>query len=101
MIVEYIRYQIPQDQAEAFVSAYEAAAQYLRASDACLGYEISQCTEDRSQFIVRISWQSEAAHLQGFRRSELFKPFLSAVRAFIPQIQEMRHYEPTTLRWTR
>ena len=98
MIVEYIRYRIEPAQAEAFVAAYETAAQSLRASSHCHGYELSRCTEAPEHFILRIEWESEQAHLEGFRRSEEFKPFLAAIRPYIPNIEEMRHYALTTVR---
>ena len=101
MIVEYIRYQIPTERDEAFRSAYTRAAASLRASVHCLGYELSRCEEDRSSYILRIHWTSTSDHLQGFRRSPEFGPFLAEVRPFIEQIQEMRHYEPTELVWSR
>jgi quinol monooxygenase YgiN len=45
-------------------------------------------------------WDSEEGHMQGFRKSEQFKPFFAAVQPFIKSIEEMRHYEPM-LRWSR
>lgn len=101
MIVEYIRYRIDPDRTDAFVSAYEAAQASLRASPHCLGYELTRCTEAPEHFTLRIEWDSADGHLQGFRRSPEFGPFLAAVRPFVPAIEEMRHYEPTPLRWAR
>jgi hypothetical protein len=34
--------------------------------------------------------------LQGFRRSDDFKPFLEATGSFYDDIEEMTHYEVTT-----
>jgi quinol monooxygenase YgiN len=101
VIVEYIRYQIPAERDEAFRSAYGRAVDSLRASPHCLGYELSRCEEEPSSYVLRILWTSTADHLQGFRRSAEFGPFLAEVRPFIEQIQEMRHYEATELVWSR
>lgn len=95
MIVEYIRYEA--SDALALVSAYEAARTALDTSPHCLAYELSRCTEDPKSVIVRIEWDSSEGHLQGFRKSPEFAGFLSAVRPFIEQIREMRHYEVTTV----
>jgi len=38
--------------------------------------------------------------MNGFRTSGQFKPFLP-VQRFIKSIEEMRHYELTSIRWTR
>jgi quinol monooxygenase YgiN len=101
MINEYIRYRVPSDRAEAFSRAYEEASVSLRASEHCLGYELSRCTEDREQFILRIQWDSADGHIHGFRSSPAFPPFLKAVAPFMPSIEEMRHYEITPLDWRR
>jgi quinol monooxygenase YgiN len=101
MIVEYIRYSIEPSRAKDFLSAYEAAAKSMKDSPHCLGYELTQCTEARESFILRILWDSAEGHLKGFRTSPEFKPFFAAVAPFGKDIQEMRHYELTTLRWSR
>jgi quinol monooxygenase YgiN len=101
MIVEYIRYRIDASQANAFIAAYETASNSLRDSAHCLGYELSRCTEAPESYVLRILWDSEEGHLQGFRKSEQFKPFLAAIRPFIEKIEEMRHYQRTELSWTR
>lgn len=71
MIVEYIRYRIEPSQATAFLSAYETASKSLRASSHCFGYELSQCTDARESYTL------------------------------IERIDEMRHYEFTSIRWSR
>ena len=101
MITEYIRYRIDPSQEKAFLGAYEKASKSLKDSSHCLGYELSQCTEARESYILRILWDSEEGHLQGFRKSEQFRPFFAAVQPFIKSIEEMRHYASTPLRWSR
>jgi quinol monooxygenase YgiN len=101
MIVEYIRYRIDPSQAKDFLGAYETASKSLKDSPHCLGYELTQCTEARESYTLRIQWDSEEGHIQGFRKSEQFKPFFAAVQPFIKSIEEMRHYELTPLRWSR
>ena len=93
MIVEYIRYAIPEDRADTFEAAYRAAGASLEASPNCRRYEIARCTEDPTAFVVRIEWDSLDGHMQGFRNSPEFREFFSAVGPFVSQIEEMRHYE--------
>ena len=95
MIVEYIRYTIPEEGRGAFVDAYERAAKALAASPHCLQYELSACDEDPSQYVLRIEWDSSEGHLGGFRRSEHFRAFLPHIQPYIKAIAEMRHYTPT------
>lgn len=101
MIVEYIRYKIAEGRAGDFVQAYDKAAESLRASRHCLGFELSRCSEAPEHFILRIQWDSSEGHLQGFRKSPEFGPFFAAVKPFLSDIEEMRHYELTAVRWTR
>jgi quinol monooxygenase YgiN len=93
MIVEYIRYQIAEPDRAAFESAYGRAQAALTRSAHCLGYELSQCSEDRGSYILRIEWDSAEGHLRGFRSGPEFPEFLANVRPFVGAIAEMRHYE--------
>ena len=95
MIVEYIRYQVPIARADAFLASYRDAAAELRASPHCRRYEISQCTEEPTSFVVRIEWDSLDGHLQGFRKEAQFPSFFAKVKPFFDAIQEMRHYALT------
>jgi quinol monooxygenase YgiN len=101
MIVEYIRYTIEPSRAQELLGAYEVASKSLEESPHCLGYELTQCTEARESFILRIEWDSEEGHLKGFRTSAQFRPFFTAVQPFVKEIVEMRHYERTQLTWSR
>lgn len=95
MIVEYIRYQT--ENPEGLIAAYERARESLDASAHCLAYELARCKEEPNVFVLRIEWDSPEGHLAGFRKSPEFGPFLNAVRPFIGEIREMRHYELTSV----
>src|SRR5690242_7887746 len=95
MIVEYIRYGIERERAEEFEQAYQRAALALDASEHCQRYEVSRCSEDPTQHVVRIEWDSEQGHLSGFRESPEFRGFFGAVEPFVNDIAEMRHYKVT------
>ena len=95
MVIEYIRYSIPAGQADQFIAAYATAANVLRDSSHCLGYELSRCTEEPTSFILRIEWESLDGHMNGFRRSPEFREFFASVRPFVGNLEEMRHYERT------
>ncbi|HET9953249.1 MAG TPA: antibiotic biosynthesis monooxygenase family protein [Polyangiaceae bacterium] len=101
MIVEYIRYTVPTDKAAELVAAYQDGSASLRASPHCLEFELSQCRDDAGSFVLRIVWDSLSGHLEGFRRSPEFQPFLQAIGRFVPNITEMRHYELTSVNWSR
>lgn len=101
MIIEYVRYRIPAEIDEDFRAAYARASASLQASPHCLAYDLARCHEESSCYVLRIHWTSLDDHMQGFRRSAEFGPFLREVRPFVDRIEEMRHYEPTELSWSR
>jgi hypothetical protein len=95
MIVEYIRYALKEHEPETLIKAYAEAAKHLAAAPECVDYELCQCAEEPASFILRIGWLSAEAHLKGFRGGPNFPPFLAAIRPFVPEIAEMRHYALT------
>ena len=93
MIVEYTRYKIDEKRRALFERVYEKAGDALRSSRHCLRYELSHCTENPENYILRIEWDSEEGHLKGFRTSPEFKEFFALVQPYVNDIEEMRHYE--------
>ena len=95
MIVEYIRYKIDPSRNNEFDEAYRRAGALLDASPHCQAWEAARCVDEPEKQIVRIDWDSADGHLQGFRQSADFKPFLEATQPFFKDIEEMTHYEVT------
>ncbi len=93
MIVEYVRYRVPEESSTRFEDAYRRAGASLDASPHCQRYEVAGCTEEPGVYIVRIEWDSAQGHLGGFRASPQFRTFLEAVRPFYGDIEEMHHYD--------
>ncbi|MFI6035180.1 group II truncated hemoglobin [Streptomyces sp. NPDC051315] len=96
--VEYIRYHIPEKRSAEFLAAYTRAAPLLAASPHCVDYELARCEEDFAHFVLRVTWTSTEDHLEGFRTSDLFPAFLAETRPYVGDIEEMRHYKPTSVR---
>ncbi|WP_019633569.1 group II truncated hemoglobin [Actinomadura atramentaria] len=96
MIVEYLRYRVADG--AAFEAAYARAAASLAAALECVDYELARCAEEPAVYILRITWTSAEDHLAGFRRGEHFPAFFAAIRPFVGDIEEMRHYEITDVR---
>ncbi|MGY1804377.1 group II truncated hemoglobin [Blastococcus sp. SYSU D00922] len=95
MIVEYIRYRIDEERREVFVADYARAAEVLARAPQCVDYELSRSADEPACHVLRIRWTSAQDHLQGFRGGELFPEFLAAIRPYVGDIEEMRHYEVT------
>lgn len=101
MIVEYIRYKLSQHTPAELIEAYRVAGAHLASAPECLGYELTACEEQPNALILRIRWTSTRAHVDGFRKGPHFPPFLKAIRPFFAEIEEMHHYAPTEVQWTR
>jgi heme-degrading monooxygenase HmoA len=93
MVVEYIRYTVVAEQAEAFESAYTRAGTLLEQDEHCLAFEVARGVEEPQHFIVRIEWDSLEGHEHGFRASPHFREFFNDVQPFFRDIDEMKHYE--------
>ena len=103
MVVEYLRYKIAPGGGAAFESAYAEAAAVLAESPYCVDYELTRRTaeqtgprpnpeDDAEHYMLRIRWTSSEDHLSGFRRSPGFGRFFAAVRPYLDDLEEMRHY---------
>jgi len=93
MIVEYVRYALTRSAPEDLIEAYRTGGRHLEAAPECIDFDLAQCSEAPESVVVRITWRSAEAHMSGFRRGPHFPPFLAAVRPFIGEMVEMRHYE--------
>ena len=92
MVIEYIRYTVPAGMAEDFVTAYRKASDVLAGDPHFLAFELARGVEQPGHFVVRIEWDSVEGHELGFRASPRFGEFFAAVRPFVADIEEMKHY---------
>ena len=92
MIVEYTRYNIDEKRRAPFERVHEKAGEILGSSGHCLRYELSHCQEKPENYVLRIEWDSEEGHLNGFRASPEFKAFFALVQPYVKDIEEMHHY---------
>jgi truncated hemoglobin YjbI len=95
MIVEYVRYRVTGDRRAAFLADHARAGRVLARAPQCVDYELSRCVDEPDCHVLRITWASAEDHLQGFRGGALCPEFLAAVRPYVGDIEEMRHYERT------
>ena len=89
-IIEYVRYNIPADQAESFITTFRLASPLLTAAPGCLGCELRQGVENPAEFVARVVWSSIAAHVE-FRESAEFPKFKGNFAGF--EIVSLGHYE--------
>lgn len=99
--IEIIRYTIPEEKGADFESDYLKAGAYLEASPYCLGYNILHGDDEPDHYIVTIYWTSKEEHLNGFRKSTEFQHFFKLVNPYYSNIDEMKHYNKTSISWSK
>lgn len=99
--VEIIRYTISEDQSANFEKAYQQAGAYLRDSPYCQGYHVLHGEDEPNHYIVTIYWTSKEDHLSKFRKSPQFSNFLDLVKPYYNNIDEMKHYQATNIKWSK
>lgn len=99
--VEIIRYAIPDDKFGRFETDYQEAGKYLKDSPYCLGYNILHGEDEPNHYIVTIYWTSKEDHLNGFRKSAQFSGFFNWVKPYFNHIEEMKHYNKTSISWSK
>ncbi len=97
MIIEYVRYRVT-GSTDAFEAAYASAQASLAESPNCQHWELAQCHEEPTCYILRLHWDTLDGHMVGFRKGRQFRAFFAAIKPYIDQIEEMRHYVPTKVR---
>ena len=93
MIVECTRYRINGQRKALFEQAYRKAAEVLAPSNHYLRHELLHGVENPDYYALRIEWDSEEWHLNGFQSTPEFKIFLALVRPFVRDIKEICCYE--------
>jgi len=95
MVVEYIRYRLPDERWADFEAAYGRAGAVLSQSPHCREYDLTRSVDEPGCYILRITWTSAEDHVTGFRTGPLFGPFLAEIKPYVDDIEEMRHYDET------
>jgi hemoglobin len=96
MIVEYTRYKIDESRCKSFEEDYVKAVDALMSSSHSIASELSHCTEDPNDYVLRIGWDSEKSHLKGFRSSPEVKTFFAMLKPYLKEIEQMRHHDVLT-----
>lgn len=87
MIVEYVRYRIPESSAAEFEAACRRAGAVLATVPECVDYELTRRADEPGHYVLRIRWTSAEAHPAAFRAE--IRPYVDAVDG------HERRYDPT------
>lgn len=93
MIIEYIRYRVPQAETRDFVAAFDRAQAALAEADESRSWEMARGIEDQTEWVIRIEWTSLDAHLERFRTGPHYADYMRPLRRFQEYFVESRHYK--------
>lgn len=93
MIVELIRYELPDDAVRPFLSAYRTSLRHLLADPHCREAEVLHSVDEPARVVIRIIWTSIEGHREHFTNGPHFGPFISPLEPYLKHIVEMAHYE--------
>lgn len=86
---EYVRYRVPEEDADAFVAAWRAALPVIRDAPGNESVELSRCIEHPDELQARVTWTELDDHIR-FRESVAFPKFKANFTAYT--IESIVHY---------
>jgi quinol monooxygenase YgiN len=92
MAVEYLRYQIAPQQADAFEAAIGQAMTLLDVEPTVVAYEIAKSQDGLGAYTVRIVWnrrQDQSSYVAG---NPNYKKLIALIASFRQQMTEMKFY---------
>jgi quinol monooxygenase YgiN len=93
MIIEYVRYRVPEAEMKAFVGAMDRAQASLALADECRAWEMARGVEEPDTWVLRIEWASLDAHQTGFRTGPHYPDFMRPLRRFNEYLIEAKHFK--------
>ena len=93
MITEEARYEVHADQTDEFIKGFAAALPLIRAARGCHGATLHRSVENPTQFVLLVSWESVADHLEGFREAPEFETWRSLTRPHLSAPVFMHHLD--------
>jgi hypothetical protein len=94
MLVQYIRYRIDVAHRHNFVEAFALITKQLDTHPACLAYDLKECLDDPSLFMLRVEWNPNEGRFT-FRPSAFFPDLIGNGAPFPDQVTENHCYRPT------
>lgn len=94
VLVQYIRYRIDAGDRHNFVESFAVITKQLDVTPACLAYDLKECLDDPTLFILRVEWDPSAGRYN-FRPSRFFPNGMGDTAPFPELVVENHYYRPT------
>lgn len=91
-ILELALLDVRAGQTEAFKSALSEALPLIRRQPGCRHAEIRPCVENSRRFLLLVTWDTLAAHEDGFRKSQDYRRWRALLHGFYEPFPLVEHY---------
>jgi heme-degrading monooxygenase HmoA len=92
MIVEHALLRVRAGQEAAFETAITQARPLIAASPGFLGMEVRPAAEEKGLYLLLVEWASVADHRDGFRMSDRYVAWRTALHGFYDPMPEVRYF---------
>jgi heme-degrading monooxygenase HmoA len=96
MITEHVVLPVIPGQEDAFMAAMEQAKCIIAASPGFISLSVERCIEQPSQFLLLVHWGTLEDHMEGFRGSEAYGEWRTALHHFYDPFPVVEHFEVVT-----
>lgn len=92
MITEHAILCVRDGEEDLFESAMAHALALIEAAPGCFGASVQRQIEDPSTYLLLVSWESVAAHEDGFRQSVAFERWRELTHHFYRERPSVTHF---------
>lgn len=96
MIVEHAEFSITPGREDEFIAAFPQAKAVIRQAAGFRWAELHRGVERPSTFLLLVGWDDLAAHVDGFRSSDLFVAWRAVISPFFAEQPRVEHYAAVT-----
>jgi len=93
VITEHALLEVVPGREEEFVGAMDQAKAIIAASPGFLALRLERCVERPSCFLLLVEWERLEDHTEGFRGSESYREWRSALHHFYDPFPVVEHFE--------
>lgn len=92
MILEMAVLNVKPGRASEFEAAMQQARALIEASEGFQKMELRSCVERANRYLLLVWWDSVESHTVGFRKSERYKKWRTALHDFYDPFPTVEHY---------
>ena len=93
MVLEVAILDVRKGQENAFEASFQLASPILSSSVGYLSHQLQHCIENRSRYLLLVSWKTLEDHTIGFRQSPQYEAWKQLLHHFYDPFPIVEHYQ--------